>query len=854
MGMYAPFWQPSRTLPKAFLPLPLVVNEEVRSAAGDSRLPVCYPSKRTQRAEGRGFLYRMPMLEIRLFGALQVLRDGKEINLPDQQKRLLGFLCCHYEEQVLRSDITEKLQLNSSTLRGHLKELRNALSPDGDSLIPHHADPLKINPKGVFIDIVEFDRHLRRSAQDSRQGCENFLRAASLMREPLLAHSFANGEKDAWAVQWRNRVETEFWSTYSPSYLKHVSVSLRAGKLINPLIRLLVRKLSTPRVHLRVPDPEDVLSEYLTVLARRHRFHLVSEAAVRLSTTLRQLKIPVPRKLSRLLDDLNAHRAGLSVDSLSIGVTRDSPHLLKRDSEQTMLIEYLADFRVTSIVGPLGFGKSSLAELVCNALRDDFRDGVWFVYLEEGVPEPRNAAAVASTIGRVFRQTFEADPVTHLRQFLGHQRLLLTLDGCETVLDGAASVVTAIVNSCPNVKILTTTRQALSAEGEKIYIPPKLPIPGPEEANWDELHAYTAVNLFVQTSERCGCKLLFNEQTAMGIVKVCQLADGIPLAIELAASSLACVGLPELILDMEHMRFGNSEEQRLGRLIDRSYRLLTDDARAVFRRLSIFSGGFTEQHAVEVCGANKLDVSAVRNALKRLVAASLVSIVAPGRYGMLNLVRAFASNELIKCGESESTGSAHCRCFRAFSIELGKSVFGPDILHALALIDPEVSNIRRALEWARKNDAGLGLQLALGMWSYWVVKGHIGEGRRELVRLRRLAKPNDELLSANWYVAMGTITFYQAKNTKVVRYSRMGAERARAANNLWLEVLALTTGAVAQFNEGNVPQAMIGMLAADRISESLGHPWLRSLTIGTLALHLVACRREFVTTDAARRV
>ena len=342
--------------------------------------------------------------------------------------------------------------------------------------------------------------------------------------------------------------------------------------------------------------------------------------------------------------------------------------MVGRDGAVEALSTLLASRRFVSVVGPGGLGKTTVAVSVAHALLDDFGDAVYFVDLGAVSAPPLVPSAVAAVLG-VFAQA--KDPLPSLMAFLAGRRILLVLDNCEHVIDAAASLTERLYNDAPQVHILTTSREALRAEGEHVHLLTPLDYPvAREDLTAAEALASPAVQLFMERAFASGYAPGLTDADAPAVAAICSRLDGIALAIELAGSRVGAYGLQgtaDLLsnrfkLLWQGRRSALPRHQTLHAMLDWSFNLLSDRDRRVLGRLSIFVGVFTLEAAQAVAADDHTDAMEVADAITSLIDKSLIW-VAPidgiAHHRLLDSTLAYAAEKLAQTAEANAIAKRH---------------------------------------------------------------------------------------------------------------------------------------------------------------------------------------------------
>jgi len=409
----------------------------------------------------------------------------------------------------------------------------------------------------------------------------------------------------------------------------------------------------------------------------------------------------------------------------SINVPAQPTRFIGREAELAQLEEYLdtPDCRLLTLIGPGGVGKTRLAYEVAKRKVGDFPAGVYAVPLS-GVASPQY---LASTIAERLTLPLygSADQKAQLLDSLREKHLLLVMDNCEHVLEGM-ELLAEILAVAPGVHILATSRERLNLQGEWLFPVQGLPFPqGESEAG---AQTYPAMQLFEQSARRGGPGFHLDDLT--DVARICKLVEGLPLAIELAASwvhHMPCERIASHIqgdLDFlsTNLRDVPERHRSTRALFEHSWRLLSEAERLTLRKLSVFRGGFDADAATHIAGASLRILSA-------LVEKSLVRASPTGRYDLHELLRQFAEEKLNEAGESAATLEKHLDYFVVWAEEANLRLRGVQQVTWYQRIETEHDNLRAALAWGINGQrAETGLRLANALWWFWFRRGYVREG------------------------------------------------------------------------------------------------------------------------------
>ncbi|HNC09482.1 MAG TPA: tetratricopeptide repeat protein [Anaerolineales bacterium] len=428
--------------------------------------------------------------------------------------------------------------------------------------------------------------------------------------------------------------------------------------------------------------------------------------------------------------------------------------ILGRETELARVTDLLLnEARLVTLIGAPGIGKTRLAIEAAHTLKPYFPDGVCFV----GLDSIQQAEDVPATIASVLELSPSAEqlPVSLIRSFLSSKNILLVLDNCEHVLD-AVELFGECLSAAPDLKLLCTSRAALDLYGE--YEWELFPLALPNLAHLpevDELSHIASVRLFIARCRTALPTFSLNIENALSISTLCTVLDGLPLALEIAAARvrdhsvqdvlqqiMAARGNPQLASTPLQQTKRNIAErhQALNHAIAWSFRLLPVEAQNVFARLGVMNGGCTLNAARQVCGAEPEN-------LKQLASASLLRLE-EDRVFMLETLRAFAFEQLIREGLADDTRQIHANYFAGYAQEVFNGIRGSEQELWLANARRDHANFRAALRYAiEKEDAHLAVAIAGGLWWFWHRQGHIREGKQWLetsLNLPMLAPMTDE--------------------------------------------------------------------------------------------------------------
>ncbi|MDL4777566.1 BTAD domain-containing putative transcriptional regulator [Actinomadura xylanilytica] len=435
--------------------------------------------------------------------------------------------------------------------------------------------------------------------------------------------------------------------------------------------------------------------------------------------------------------------------------------LIGREGAVAEVGALLGTARLVTLTGSGGVGKTSLALEVGRRLLDAYPDGAWIVEL---APYERDATSLAEAVlASLDIRADSAGPLERLVEALRDRRLLVVLDNCEHVVDQAAGLAERLLGQVPGLRILATSREPLNVAGEALWSVPALALP-----DGSELAAVAradAVRLFLARATASTRGFTLDAGNAGSVAQLCRRLDGIPLALELAATRVRSLGVQEIVARLDDrfrllagfQRGAPARQQTLTAMIDWSWTLLTDAERVVLRRLSVHTDGCTLDAAEAVCGEPGVDVMDV---LVRLVDRSLVVVVEGSsgtRYRLLESVAAYCLRRLEDAEDVEVVRGAHTTYYTEFAMRAETHLRGVEQTHWMRRLDAEAANLRAALDAA---PAAGALRLVNALAWYWFLRGRLSEGRRSLAAALDAAgeAPADERAQATaWHAGFAML-------------------------------------------------------------------------------------------------
>lgn len=472
-------------------------------------------------------------------------------------------------------------------------------------------------------------------------------------------------------------------------------------------------------------------------------------------------------------------------------------HSIARPEAMMEIRDRIANYRLVTLTGSGGIGKTWLAKTVANAVQTEFPEGVWWVDITDLQDERQIVTKIAKSLGIIEEAQCPLRDTLIAR--LHTQRLLLVVDNCEHLIYETARLMEALLTSCPHLRLLATSRQMLGLSGEEcIWRVPSLATPDPAHLPQNTadhplfLQSFPAVQLFVERAKAVQQHFALTASNSLAVARICHRLDGIPLALQLAAARVRMLSGEEIATRLEENfallteRSSTSlpRHQTLHTLIDWSYALLTEKEQRLLCNLSVFVGGWTLAAAERVCrdcseeeegslrATNRLMPEEIQDTLFSLVDKSLVLCevnAETGRYRTLEMVRQYARTLLDDSPQKERLQTQHLDFFLGFAEHAEPQLHGREQSHWLDTLEYEHDNFRAALRWAELHSSDKGLRLCGVLSCFWLIRTHFTEGIDCLESFLKRTETASALIRAKALQGLGQLCFYHDGDYKRAR-------------------------------------------------------------------------------------
>jgi predicted ATPase/DNA-binding SARP family transcriptional activator len=678
-------------------------------------------------------------MDFRILGFPEVVKEDVALPVGGRKELALLALLVVNADQVISVDrMADELwggdppRSATKTVRSYISRLRRHLGLGGE--IETRGSGYLLSVERGAIDAARFEDCLESGLARQRAGAhmlaaEDLAAALAEWRGPALAgledHDFAQLEAARLEARRLEAIEARIASDLELGRHRRLVAELEQLVATYPLGEAFWRYLMLALY--RSGRQAEALRTFQEAKRR-----LGEELGIEPSSELRELEELI------LLQDAALAAAVDAPDLVhKLPVPRDS--FVGREAELAEICRLITDFRCVTLTGVGGSGKTRLGIEAARSAVDAHPDGSRYVELAT-IDDPD---AVAEQVLLAFGEpgSHARDPAGVLVEVLRAKDFLLVLDNCEHLIGPVAQLADRLLDECPRLSILATSREDLGIAGEAVFRVPALTVPEPGESI-DAVKEAEATQLLVDRVRAHLHEFSVDEETSEAVSTVCRTLDGIPLAIELAAARMRTMSVDELAARIDDRlslltkgaRTAPPRQQTLRATIEWSYGLLTPDAQRVFRRTGVFSGPWTMDAAHAVTADGEPHTGTVE-LIGEMVGKSLVERASSGRYRLLETIRQFAFEQLVLSGEAPLIGRRHRDWYLETALREDRELRGSDQKAAWTRLEQDHDNLRTAIRWSLESGEVDGaLELVGGLGYFWMVRGYWREAWRWLER------------------------------------------------------------------------------------------------------------------------
>jgi len=669
---------------------------------------------------------------ISLLGSFELEINGKALRLPTRKAEgLLAYLVLHRSVQsreriasLFWGDSPDELARRS--LRTALSALRKEL---GESFIITDRETIQLNPEfPIWVDVHEMEMQ----AKEILAGNQHASIDPDLYRSDLLRDVY-----DDWVLEEREHYRKLFIN----SLLQHIQ-TLKTNGEYTRAIPLAQKIISI--------DPANEYA-YQHLIFCQHALGNRSEALKSYEEASRRLMeelgVEPSRDMVALYEQVRKSTDGESAFNFAkSNLPNPLTSFIGREHEIKTLTQIFETTRLLTLTGVGGCGKTRLSIQLAAQINDQFPDGVWWIELAAIQDENLLAATIKKTLGMSDSHGDSAEE--SLIKYLYTRRALLVMDNCEHIITACARLAENMLQQCPALKILTTSREALGIHGEIAWLVPSLSLPSADQTV--DLMKFECPRLFLERATMYRPDLQFNESNAETILRICRALEGIPLAIELAAARVKTLSLEQLASRLDDKlnllttgsRAAQPRQQTLRATIDWSYELLSKEEQIVLQRLSVFYGTWSLEAAEFVCADDDIASNEILDLITRLLDKSLLvseNRAVEIRYHILEIVRQYALEKLDETGQTEQVRDRHAQYYSKLAQQVRPAWFTKQQSRLIKQFDADYPNLRVALAWGLENSQRStnwknGLRLAVALGPFWNFLAEYNEGKLWLTK------------------------------------------------------------------------------------------------------------------------
>ncbi|HMQ69380.1 MAG TPA: adenylate/guanylate cyclase domain-containing protein [Ignavibacteria bacterium] len=479
-----------------------------------------------------------------------------------------------------------------------------------------------------------------------------------------------------------------------------------------------------------------------------------------------------------------------SLDARQNNLPSSLSKFIGRRKEIEEIKKLFSNLRLISLTGMGGTGKTRLAIQLVSEMIDEFENGVWIIEFSP-ITDPDLIVKEISKILNL-KEEPEKDDLEILKEYLKDKNILLIFDNCEHLLERCASITEILLSFCPKLKIISTSREPFNIQGEIIYKIPPLSMPEKiRNKSFEDLSEFESVKLFLERANSVNANFQLSHDNIYDVAELCKKLDGIPLAIELAAKRINVLPVDKILARLDD-RFklltgGSStalpRQKTLKALIDWSYDMLNPNEQLLLQRLSVFMGGWNLEASEEICSDDNIDQYEVLDLVNSLHDKSLITFNecdGMGRYGMLESIKFYAQEKLT---DREELMRKHFEYFLNVSSVTKQKEKGLDQLQWLKLVDDELDNIRKDIQWAFGNSPEDAYRLEINVFDFWYNKGYLKEGFESLMKVKNSLDISDKKLRADLLFRIARFCYELGKFEELEKYSKEALELYREIND-----------------------------------------------------------------------
>jgi predicted ATPase/DNA-binding CsgD family transcriptional regulator len=522
-----------------------------------------------------------------------------------------------------------------------------------------------------------------------------------------------------------------------------------------------------------------------------------------------------------------------------------------RGREREQVRDALGSARLLVLTGAGGAGKTRLARQVAADAAESFPDGGWWVELAP--------LAEAELVGAELARALGVRPLPGRTQAqaaatrLENDRALVVLDNCEHVTEAAAELAETLLRACPDTVVMATSREPLGLPGESDWPVPSMSLP--ESAIGDtpaEITGCDAGRLFLERAAAAHPGFSLSDQNAHAVAGICRQLDGIPLAIELAAARVRMLPVEQIanvLSDSFRVLTGGPSgglprHRTLRASVDWSYQLLSDQERLLFRRLGVFTGGWSLDAVESVCSGNGLDRRDILDLLASLIDRSLVDVAGHeriARFRLLETLRQYSRGLLEEFGELQAARERHLEYFLELAERSAVELDLPRNLEWLELLEPETANFDAAIACAAETDPVAALRIGVGLTSWWELGGRFAAGQDHLEHALKVSERAPAALRARALWSCGHLARFRGDAHAVGLYQPQALELAQAIGDDVTMARALVTLGHVRMHPDPKGSRQALTQAMD-LGRTCGDDWTLNLAMNTLG-------RTYIVTD-----